>query len=153
MNQAEPTFFIDRCLGKRRIIEALTPLNVNLEVHDDHFSQTTLDVEWIPEIGKRGWIIFTKDAAIGRNAIERQTVARANLRMFSLTSQNLSGKEMAEIFRLAMPKIKIFLEQHPAPFIAKIYRDGSVKAWKSASDLLAEIQSSIPEGDRRDVEL
>ena len=139
MTTDKPVFFIDRCLGKRRIIDALTPLGITLEVHDDHFSQATLDVEWMPEIGRRGWIIFTKDAAIGRNAIERQTVAQANIRMFSLASQNLSGRQMAEIFCLAMPRIKIFLEQHPAPFIAKIYRDGSVSEWKSAADLLDEI--------------
>ncbi len=139
MTQDEPTFFIDRCLRKRRIIEALATLNIKLEAHDNHFSQATLDIEWIPEIGRRGWVIFTKDAAIGRNAIERQTVAQANIRMFSLASQNLSGSQMAEIFRLAMPKIKTFLEQHQAPFIAKIYRDGKVSEWKSATDLLDEI--------------
>jgi hypothetical protein len=139
MSQDEPIFFIDRCLGKRRIIEALAPLNIRLETHDDHFSQTTLDIEWIPEIGSRGWIILTKDAAIGRNQIERQTVAQANLRMFTLASQNLSGQEMAEIFRLAIPHIKEFLNTNPPPFIAKIYRDGTVSEWKNATALLNEI--------------
>jgi hypothetical protein len=32
-----------------------------------------------------------------------------------------------------------FLACHPAPFITKVYRDGTIKAWKKAQELLAEI--------------
>lgn len=135
------TFFIDRCLGKRRIIDVLQPLGLNLEVHDDHFAQTTLDIEWLPEIGKRGWVILTKDAAIARRPLERQAVAQANCQMFMLASQNLSSKAMAEAFRVAMPAIEKFLIENPAPFIAKVYRDGTVEMYKTATDLLAEIES------------
>ena len=141
MSQDEPIFFIDRCLGNRRIIEALEPLGIQLRTHDDHFAQTALDIEWIPEIGRRGWIILTKDAAIARNQIERQAITQANLRMFTLASQNLSGREMADSFRLAISDIKEFLNTNPSPFIAKIHRDGTVKAWKNADDLQAELSN------------
>jgi len=94
----------------------------------------------MPEVGKRGWIILTKDVAIGRNQLERQAVAYAGIRMFALASQNLSGREMAEIFRVAILEMQKFIEKNPAPFIAKVYREGKVRSWKTQADLLAELE-------------
>ncbi|MFM7578934.1 MAG: hypothetical protein ACKO5Q_18625 [Microcystaceae cyanobacterium] len=98
-----PIFFIDRCLGKHPIQEFLREMGVRIEIHDDHFPQNTLDQDWLPIIGERGWIILTKDSRIARNTLERQAVARANLRMFTLASKNLSGEETAIAFREALP--------------------------------------------------
>jgi hypothetical protein len=103
MNQLQATtFFIDRCLGTKAIVEALREINVSVEIHDAHFMQGALDVDWLPEVGNRGWVILTKDARIGKNQIERMAVASANIRMFVLASQNLSGSDMADAFILSM---------------------------------------------------
>ena len=141
MSQASkiPVFFIDRCLGKHPIQEILREMGVRVEVHDDHFPQNTLDQDWIPKIGEWGWIILTKDARIARNTLERQAVARANLRMFTLASKKLSGEETAIAFREALPCMVKFIAENPAPFIAKVYKDGKVSVWKTAQDLLDEI--------------
>ncbi len=48
--------------------------------------------------------------------------------MFVLVSQNLSGAEMANIFVTAIPTMEKFAAHNLAPFIAKIDRDGKVKA-------------------------
>ncbi|MGK7927370.1 MAG: hypothetical protein AB4290_19370 [Spirulina sp.] len=132
-------FFIDRCLGKHPILERLRATGITVEVHDDHFPQNALDIEWIPEIGKRGWIILTKDARIARNTIERQAVAYAGIRMFTLASKKLSGEETAIAFQSALPSMLKFITKNTAPFIAKVYKSGKVLAWKTASELLAEI--------------
>jgi PIN like domain len=63
------TFFIDRCLGNKLIVETLRGAGLTVEIHDDHFGKNAPDVDWIPEIGNRGWIILTKDARIGKNRI------------------------------------------------------------------------------------
>jgi predicted nuclease of predicted toxin-antitoxin system len=133
------TFFIDRCLGNKLIVKTLRAAGVNVEIHDDHFGKNTQDVDWIPEIGRRGWIILTKDARIGKNQIERLAVADARVRMFVLVSQNLSGVDMANIFVTAIPKMEKFISQNFAPFIAKVERDGKVKAWKKDLDLITEL--------------
>jgi PIN like domain len=139
MNQLQPTtFFIDRCLGTKAIVEALREINVSVEIHDDHFMQGALDVDWLPEVGSRGWVILTKDARIGKNQIERMAVASANIRMFVLASQNLSGSDMADAFVLSMSEMKRFISLNSAPFIAKIYAKGAVKQWKNSSDLIEE---------------
>ena len=43
-----------------------------------------------------------------------------------MTSGDLQGEEMAQIFVKALPRIKRFLQKHAKPFIAKIAKDGSV---------------------------
>ncbi len=60
------TFFIDRCLGSKHIAEALRRSGITVEVHSDHFDPTAADVDWLPEAGKRDWVVLTKDANIGK---------------------------------------------------------------------------------------
>jgi len=62
------TFFIDRCLGKRFILEKLKSAGISIEIHDDHFAQDAQDVDWMPEVGKKGWVILTKDNKISKNS-------------------------------------------------------------------------------------
>jgi predicted nuclease of predicted toxin-antitoxin system len=137
------TFFIDRCLGNKLIVETLRAAGVNVEIHDDHFGKNTQDVDWIPEVGRRGWIILTKDAKIGKNQIERLAVADAEVRMFVLVSQNLSGADMANIFLKAIPNMEKFILNHVAPFIAKVDRDSKIKVWKDNLDLLSELDDFL----------
>jgi hypothetical protein len=98
------TFFIDRCLGNKLIVETLRGAGLAVEIHDDHFGKNAPDIDWIPEIGTRGWVILTKDARIGKNRIERLAVADAGARMFTLASQSLSGADMADIFFTSCPR-------------------------------------------------
>lgn len=135
----QTVFFIDRCLGKHPILEVLRETGITVEIHDDHFPQNTPDQLWIPKIGEWGWIILTKDARIARNTLERQAVARAGIRMFTLASKKLTGKETAIAFRDSLTAMLKFIEKHPAPFIAKVYKDGKVSPWKNATTLLNEI--------------
>jgi hypothetical protein len=137
------TFFIDRCLGNKLIVEPLRWVGLSVEIHDDHFSKNAPDIDWIPEIGARGWVILTKDARIGKNRIERLAVADARVRMFTLASQSLSGTDMAAIFLQAIPEMKKFIYENPAPFIAKVYQGGKVKAWKDDLALLAELDNFL----------
>ena len=134
------TFFIDRCLGKRLIAKTFQSSGIAVEIHDDHFSEDAQDVDWLPEIGKRGWVVLTKDARISKNCLERMAVTSAGISMFILASQNLSGKQMADIFLGAVTKMQKFVRTYPAPFIAKIYRDGRVEMWKDAQTLLDELR-------------
>jgi predicted nuclease of predicted toxin-antitoxin system len=127
------TFFVDRCLGKGVVI-ALRESGLNVEAHSDHFEDDAADEEWISEVGRRGWIVLTKDKAIRRRAVELQAVVDANVRMFSLSSGNMSGEEMANIFADNRLKMGRFLKDHPPPFIARISRSGVALAYPAKSD-------------------
>jgi predicted nuclease of predicted toxin-antitoxin system len=134
-------FYIDRCLG-RKLAQTLQDQGLTIALHDDHFPQNALDVEWLPKVGQRGWVVLTKDTRISRNTTERLSVAFHNIRMFALTSQNLTGEEMANAFVAAIDRIYKHLRQYDAPFIAKVYRDGRVQLYRDRQTLLNELQQS-----------
>jgi predicted nuclease of predicted toxin-antitoxin system len=136
-------FFIDRCLGNKRIVETLKNAGISIEIHDDHFEKNAQDVDWLPEIGKKGWVVLTKDANIGKHSLERIAVARAQVKMFVLASQNLSGNDMAAIFLKNIVPMQEFVRNHPAPFIAKIYRNGNIDLWKDNQTLLEELKQFL----------
>lgn len=93
-----------------------------VELHDDYFDRATEDAEWIAEVGRRGWIILTKDQRIRRRPLERAAVKVARVRMFALTSGNLSGPAMAEVFSQHLQKMARIAVSEPAPFIALVSR-------------------------------
>ncbi|MEZ5614602.1 MAG: hypothetical protein R3E35_05245 [Rhodocyclaceae bacterium] len=57
-------FFIDRSLGRKQVAEAFREVGGTVEVHDNHFPQTTPDVDWLAEVGRRGWVVLSKDDRI-----------------------------------------------------------------------------------------
>ncbi len=135
------TFFIDRCLGSKRVVAALREAGLTVEIHEDHFAPDALDVEWLPQVGEREWVVLTKDANISRRTLEKMAVARAGIRLFILASQNLASSEMIDILVQAIEPMKNLVQNHPAPFIAKIYRNHQVAMWRSCEELLSELNS------------
>ncbi|RFP58920.1 MAG: hypothetical protein BJG00_010545 [Limnothrix sp. CACIAM 69d] len=133
-------FFVDRCLG-RKVFNALKQAGLTVKFHDDEFAQGTEDQDWLLVVGQRGWIVLTKDQAIGRNSIERIAVASANVRFFTLNRQDCTGAEMADIFCKAIGAMQNFIRKHPAPFMAKVNRAGKVEGWRDRDELLREISS------------
>ncbi len=108
-----PILFVDRSLGKRVGLR-LRDAGASVELHDDYFGQTTPDSTWIPDVTVRGWVILTKDKNIRRPRGEREEVLTTRARVFTLTSGNLSGQRMAEIFIRHLPEIeRIATEQNP----------------------------------------
>ena len=121
-----PIFFLDRSLGKKRVATALREAGAVLHIHDDHFPPDAKDEDWLAEVGRHGWIVLTKDYRIRYRHVERLALMKAGVAAFILTSGDLQGEEMAQIFVNALPKMTRFLQKHAKPFIAKIAKDGSV---------------------------
>ena len=114
-----------------------------VEIHDDHFPQDAKDEDWLPGVGKRGWIVLTKDSRIAKRTSERLAVANANIRMFVLASQSLPGRDMIEVFLKAFMKMQAFARENPSPFIAKVYKSGEVSEWKNHEELLIELNEMM----------
>ena len=133
------TFFIDRCLGSKRVVAALRQAGITVEIHDDHFAPDAADVDWLPQVGEWDWVVLTKDANIARRTLEKIAVTRANVKLFILTAQQLASNEMIEILIKAIVPMQNFVHKHPAPFIAKIYRDSRLEMWRDQETLLKEL--------------
>lgn len=97
-----------------------------VHLHDDHFEQNVEDQEWLTEVGKRGWLVITKDQWIRRRPLERDALLKANLKVFCFMSGSIPFSEMAEIFAKALPSIKKTADTTPPPFIAAIYKSALV---------------------------
>lgn len=95
-------------------------------IHDDVFAPGTPDAEWLPHVGSRGWIVFTKDTRIRYRTNERDALLRANVRAFVLRSGNLTGHQMADAFVKALPRIEAILRNQKGPFIAGVSAAGAV---------------------------
>ena len=108
------------------IIAAIEQQGMICEKHLDHFPPGTEDTEWLPIVGQRGWCLVTTDARIRRNQLEKAAVAASRVRMFYFSRNQLSGKEMGEALRRALPVMETMVRNHPPPFTASINKNGDV---------------------------
>lgn len=100
---------------------------MTVEVHDDHFRQDAPDEEWLGAVGRKGWVVLTKDTRIRYRETERAALLNAGVRAFVLTSRgDLNGEELATAFLSARSAIARFLKEFPPPFIARVGRDGTL---------------------------
>ncbi len=111
-----PTLFVDRSLGKG-VGRLLRDAGASVELHDDHFPQTELDKDWIPNVTQRGWVILTKDKNIRRPAGEREHVLLAGALVFTLTSGNMRGEQMAAVFIEHLAEIEHVATTQTPPFV------------------------------------
>jgi hypothetical protein len=105
----------------------LREARLNVEIHDDHFAPDAKDEEWLTVVGRKEWIVITRDERIRYRVPEKQALRRAKVRAFVLAAQgDLRAETLAEIFLRALPKIRRTVKQEKPPFIAKISRSGDV---------------------------
>jgi hypothetical protein len=120
-------FFADQCLSGRAIPRALTEASgYAAELFAHHFDLDTPDVDWLPEIGDRRWILVTKDRHIEQRPLEREAIINAKVRAFILTERNMSSKVMVALLKHAMPRMLSVIDTHQAPFIFGIDLTGTL---------------------------
>ncbi len=111
------------------MVEGLKSLGLNIERHDDHFTETTIDVEWISHCGEKQLIIVSSDRNIKKNALEKQAILAAGVAAFFFTSASITSGQQIEAFSKALKRISNFIRSQKRPFIARISPDGSVELW------------------------
>lgn len=131
-------FFIDRSLGQGVVASKLKEAGYNVEIHDHHFKSDAPDEEWIAEVGRRDWVILTKDSNILLRTAELLAVVKGKARLYALVSAKLTGPKMAEIFLKAAVKIANSIKHQEPPYITKIYSSGKVEVWMTRKRLLKE---------------
>lgn len=91
------------------------------------FSTGTLDVDWIPVVGERQWILITKDKSIRKREIELRLLNSARVRTFVLTAAGLKGDEQAHVVKEALPAMLRLLRRRSSHFIARITAQSNVE--------------------------
>ncbi len=91
------------------------------------FSTGTQDVDWLPHVGERRWILITKDKSIRKREIELLALNEARVRTFVLTAAGLKGDEQAQVLKEALPAILRLLRRRASHFIARVTADANVE--------------------------
>jgi hypothetical protein len=130
-------YFVDRSLGRGDVVRALRDAGERVHAHDDHFAQNTADADWLVDVGKRGWVVLTKDKNIRVNQIEHTALARANVACFMLGRGDLSGAAMGRIFVDALPLMKRVLRRYGVPIAASVTAHGGLRVLLADGDWLA----------------
>ncbi|HZS65791.1 MAG TPA: hypothetical protein VFA72_01685 [Burkholderiales bacterium] len=121
---ASLTFFLDHQIGRFQVAEALRSAGANVEVHLDHFRGDTPDVQWIPEVATREWVLITKDQNIRRNPLERVAYETARLRGFVLTGKEMNAKDMSDLLVACLPGMVRRTAGRQGPLLFTISRYG-----------------------------
>jgi hypothetical protein len=117
-----PTFYVDECLGRG------LALRLQAEGHDarafDEFAGKP-DVEFLPIIGERHWVLITKDKNVRRNQLEVEAILNSDVRAFVITAATLNHEQIAQLVLKTMPRI-IRISQQQGPFVYNITASGIV---------------------------
>jgi len=124
------TFFIDECLGKG-VSTALEKAGAVVRGYSGNIAIGTSDKDWLARVGKQNWVVLTKDKNIRHHIAERDALIAAKVKAFVLTSGNLTGSEMADIFVANLDKITARANETAPPFIAKVTRNNVVELYKT----------------------
>jgi PIN like domain len=109
-----------------KIFDVLNIAGIPVERHLSHFERGTPDEIWLPVVGQNDWALLTSDARIRYRSNEKRAVKENKVRMFYFSTNNLSGRQMAEALEQALPRMqRIFAKQVP-PYCAAITRSGEV---------------------------
>jgi PIN like domain len=132
---------VDRSSGKQ-LAEGVKEIGLNVEKHDDHFEQNTLDIIWLEECGNRNWVVISSDKAIKKNVLEKQALMKSNLASFFFTSADITTIKQIEIVEKGLKRIANVIFSERKPFIARLDREGGVEIWinHKGEDLIAKKQ-------------
>ena len=126
----EPTFFLDRNLGRHVIAKRLRAEGMAVEVHDDHLPLDAPDEEWIALVGREGWMAVTKDKNVRYRTAELEAVRKHSARIVVIRMKNATGPEIAEVLVKGRRRIARFAAKTPAPFVAGIQKSGTVRSYE-----------------------
>ena len=104
--------------------DALVDVGASVKLIREEFGEGAPDLDWLPEVGRRGWIVLTKDVRIRRNPAEKQAFVAARVRAFFVTARGLTGPERADLLVRFLPRLQRLAGQYLAPFIGIVRRDG-----------------------------
>lgn len=115
-------FFADRNLGVNVFPATLRAEGITVHVHQDHFPQDAADVDWMPEVARRGWPILSHDIRISRDRLEVEAIMTSGAAVFCLAGGHHTAEEKARNVLCCLPQIASVLARTTPPFIARVYQ-------------------------------
>ena len=125
-----PVLFIDRCAWSNRLGEALTAANIAFIPHHQRFVPDCPDEEWLPVVGREGWIVLTRDKNIRRKPNELQAFKANRLLAIVLSSGQASAAATAELVVRLYPKLMRKMQNAKPPAMFTVTLMGTISPVK-----------------------
>jgi predicted nuclease of predicted toxin-antitoxin system len=119
-----PAFYVDESLSQVLFPQALRQCGLTVYRVTDKFERGVSDPEWLPEAGRNGWIVLTKDKAIRRRPNEMMALMNSGVRAFVLAAGEITGADQAALFVRVLPKMIELVNQLAPPFVVRVSKDG-----------------------------
>jgi predicted nuclease of predicted toxin-antitoxin system len=129
-------YFVDRSLGRGIVVQTLRAAGHEVHAHDDHFAQSTPDTEWLGEVGRRRWVVLTKDKNIRSNHLELRALLDAEVACVMLGHGNLTAEAMGRLFAQNLRRIERILRRFHAPLVASLATSGGLRVLIAAGEWL-----------------
>ena len=121
------TFFFDNNLSLR-LVEGLRAFGEDVVHLREEFPPDTDDVDWLPEIGRRGWYLVTRDKRIARKPAEIRALRQAGVGAFVFTQQKDPLLwDWVETVVKRWAELKRWANDHQRPFVAGIPERGRIR--------------------------
>jgi hypothetical protein len=121
----QSTLYLDENLCECvQIQKVLTDAEFPFRRHLEFFSRGTLDKDWLPFPGSKGWPVLTKDKAQRFTPLEKTQIVEHLLKIFAFSSGNLSGADMADLLKGNLRRLDKLARKQAPPFVASISKTG-----------------------------
>ena len=115
---------------------ALRAAGAEVVVHDDVLPQNAQDHEWLRLCGERRYLTLTKDDRIRFHPLDKRAFLEFRVAVFTLTSANLTGAQMAERFLASRVQMERIFRRERPPFIAYLPSSSKITRILREADLL-----------------
>lgn len=119
-----PPLFLDEAVASKKLAAALRGMGFKVHLLTDHYAKGTDDPTWLREVGRRGWLVITRDREIRENEFELLAVQQAKVRLFVLRMKGCGVDAWAVALKKAQRRVVKILETTRAPFVVHITASG-----------------------------
>lgn len=122
------TYFFDNNLSQVLVV-ILRALEADVLHLRDEFPPNTLDEDWIPTAGERGWMVVTADEGLYRNRLQREALRQNHVSVLFLPDGFLKkGRwEQAAWIVARWPKIDAQVQALVRPCLVRVTDNGKVE--------------------------
>jgi hypothetical protein len=119
--------FIDRSIPKG-VAGALKQVRSDVKWLEDEFPHNVTDIDWLTDVGTRGWLVLTRDKKIRTRPGERQALITGQVGAFCFTqSDSPSRWDYLKLVCLKLDEMEQIFATTIRPFLYGVDRYGGLK--------------------------
>lgn len=144
------TFFVDECLGRRLVPDALRVAvepGERVLAHHEVFAPGVADEVWLKRAGLEGWAAITQDARLQHRPNELAALLEAGTAVILVRSG--TGATIGRLLAEALPTLRRVLRSEMPPVIARVDGAGGVLVHYSAGVRVKPARHVLPRDPRR----